>query len=60
MSDVSNFGKKVKVFRGNASSLMYIDNKKKDILILGKDLTNELDDTILTAGKEYSINFSKQ
>ena len=40
-------------------SLVHIDNKKKDILILGKSPTNGLDDTALTAEKEYSILFIK-
>ena len=35
----------------------YIDNKKKDILILGKGSTQELEHT-LTAEKIYSINFT--
>ena len=36
---------------------MHIDNNKKDILILGKGPTQELDDTTLTAGAQDSINF---
>ena len=39
---------------------MHIDNKKKDILILGKGSTDSLDDTMLTVEKEYSINFTEQ
>ena len=35
----------------------YIDNKKKDILVLGKGPTRGLEHT-LTAGKMYSINFT--
>ena len=35
------------------------DNNKKDILILGKDLTQGLEHT-LTAEKLYSINFTKE
>ena len=42
------------------SSLVYIDNKKKDILILDKGPKDGLDDTTLTAEKEYSINFIEQ
>ena len=38
---------------------MHIDNKKKDTLILGKGLTEGLDDTTLTAQFQYSINFSR-
>ena len=37
---------------------VYTDNKKKDILILGKGPTQGLDDTTLTAEAQYSINFS--
>ena len=39
------------------SSSAQIDNKKKDILILGKGPTQGLEDT-LTAEKMYSINFT--
>ena len=39
------------------SSSVQVDNKIKDILILGEDPKQELDDTILTAEKIYSINF---
>ena len=40
---------------------MYIvHNRKKDILILGKNLTQELDDITLIAEKEYAIKFSDQ
>ena len=41
------------------SSSPNIDNKKKDILILGKGPTQGLEHT-LTAKKLYSINFTKQ
>ena len=33
-----------------------VDNKKKDISILGEGPTQRLDDTTLTAGKNNSIN----
>ena len=39
------------------SSSAHIDNKKKDILVLGKGPTQGLEHT-LTAGKMYSINFT--
>ena len=38
---------------------MHIDNKKKDILVLGKGPTQGLHDTIILAEAKYSINFSK-
>ena len=41
------------------SSSVYIDNKKNDILILGKRPTPGLDDNTLTAEAQYSINFSR-
>ena len=40
-------------------SSVHIDNKKKkDILILGKDPTQGLDDTALTEEAQYPTNFS--
>ena len=39
------------------SSSAHIDNKKKDILVLGKGPTQELEHT-LTAEKMHSINFT--
>ena len=39
------------------SFFAHVDNKKKEILILGKDPTQGLEQT-LTAGKMYWINFT--
>ena len=55
----SSIGKNVIIFAVDMSSSVHIDNKIKDILILGKDPTQGLDDTVLTAEAQYSINFSK-
>ena len=41
------------------SSSTKIDNKKKDILILGRGLTQRFDEHSLPAEKTYSINFTK-
>ena len=41
------------------SSSIHIDNKKKDILILGRGPTQGLE-SILTAEKMYSINFAEK
>ena len=41
------------------SSSVHIDNKRKDILILGKGPTQGLNGTTLTAEKMYSINFTE-
>ena len=56
LSDTSGLVKNV-IFGADMSSSVPIDNKKKDILILGK---NGLYDTTLTAKKEYSINFTEK
>ena len=40
------------------NSSLHIDNEKKDILILGRGPTQELEKT-LTAEKLYSINFTR-
>ena len=47
------------IFRVDMSSSSHIDNKKKDILILGKDPTQGLEHT-LAAEKLYLINFTKE
>ena len=49
--------KYVVIFVADMSSSAHIDNKKKDILILGKNPTQTLEHT-LTAEKLYSINFT--
>ena len=41
------------------SSSVHVDNKGKDILILGKGPTQRLDDTTLTAEAKYPINFTQ-
>ena len=41
------------------SSSLHVDNKKKNILIPGKEQKDGLDNTTLTAEKEYSINFTE-
>ena len=41
------------------SSSSKIDNRKKDILIRGKGLTQKLEHT-LSAEKMYSVNFTKK
>ena len=41
------------------SSSAHIDNKNKDVLILGDGPTQELDDTTLRAEVKYPINFTQ-
>ena len=50
------FGQNVLIFEADMSSSIHIDNKKKDILVLGRGPTQRLQST-LTAEKIYSINF---
>ena len=52
-------GKNVIIFGVNMSSSGENDSNKKDILILGKILTQRLDDNMLTAEAQYSIIFSR-
>ena len=47
LSDGSGFGKNVIIFGADKGSSAHIDNKKKDMLILGKRPTNGLHDTNL-------------
>ena len=56
LSDVS-VGKNAIIFGIDMSSSVDIDDKKKDILILGICPTQGLDDTTLSAETRYSINF---
>ena len=60
LSDGIGFDKNVIIFGADMSSSVRFDNKKKNIFILGKGLTDGLDDTTLTAKKEYSLNFTGQ
>ena len=53
------FGQNVLIFGVDMSSSAHTDNKKKDILVLGKGPTQGLEHT-LTAEKMYSINFTEK
>ena len=55
----NRFSKDVIIFGVHMSSSVHIDNKKKDILILGEGITQGLDGTTLTAEKMYSVNFTE-
>ena len=57
-----DWSKKVTVFGVDMSSSVHIDNENKDILILGKWTTQELENTTLTAETEifyYSFKITK-
>ena len=53
-SVANGFGKNTIIFGVDVSSSAHVDNKEKDILILGGGPTKELDDTILTAKKVFN------
>ena len=52
------FAKNVIIFGVDQSSSIHVDNKKKDVSILGEGSTQGLDGTTLTAEKKCSINFT--
>ena len=51
------FDQNVLIFGADMSSSSHIDNKKKDILVLGRGPTQGLEHTLI-AKKMYSINFT--
>ena len=48
------------MFGAGMASSGHVNNRKKDVLIFGKGSRKRLNDTKLTAEKEYAIYFSKQ
>ena len=52
-------GKNFIIFGVDMSSSVHTDNKKTDVLILGKGPTQGLNDTTSTAETQYSINVSR-
>ena len=55
----NRFGKNCIIFGADMSSYVHIDNKKKNILILGEGPTHGLDRTTLTLEKSCSISFTE-
>ena len=53
------YGRNVIILGADLNSSVHIDNKGKDILILGEGPTQGLDDTTLTADAKYPINFTQ-
>ena len=47
------------IFGADMSPFVRIDNKHKDVLILGEGPTQWLDDTALIAEAKYPINFTQ-
>ena len=55
----NGFGQNVIIFGADMSSSIHASNKAKNILVLGKDFVQGLDNTTIYAEKLYSINFTK-
>ena len=53
------FGRNVIIFGADMCSSFHVDNKRKDISILRKGLTQRLGEHSLTAEKMYLINFTE-
>ena len=54
-----SMGKTAIIFGVDMSSSVHIDNKGKDVLILGEGLTQGSDDTTLTAEAKYPIKLTQ-
>ena len=52
-------GKNVIIFVVDMTSSVHVENKLKDILILGEGSTQGLNDTTFTAEAKYPINFTQ-
>ena len=56
----NGLGKNCIIFGADMNCFVHVDNKKKDISILGKGLTQGLDVIALTAETLYKINFTEK
>ena len=55
----NGFGRNCIIFGADMSSSVQANNKTKNILVLGKDFVQGLDNTTIYAEKLYSINFTE-
>ena len=55
----NEFGRNVIIFGADMSSSVQTNNRTKNILVLGKDFMQGLDNATVYAEKLYSINFTK-
>ena len=55
----SGFGRNCIIFGVDRNYSVHVDNKKKDIAIIGEGTTQGLYCTTMTAEKDYSINFTE-
>ena len=59
-SFVNGFGRNCIIFGADLSSSQHANNKKSNILILGKDFVQGINGTTIYAEKLYSINFTEK
>ena len=52
-------GENAIIFGADMSSSVHVDNKEKDVLILGEGTTKGSDDATLTAEAKYPISFNQ-
>ena len=55
----NGFGRKCIIFGADFSSSSHANNKKNNILVLGKDFTQGINSTTIYAGGLYKINFTE-
>ena len=55
----SSFGRNVIIFGADMSSSVHANNKKNNIVVLGKDFIQGINDTAIYSEKIYSINFTE-
>ena len=55
----TGFGQNLILFEADMSSYIHSTNKAKNILVLGKDFVQELDNTTIYTEKLYSVDFTK-
>ena len=55
----NGFGRNCVIFRGDLTNYLHANNRKNNILVLGKDFTDGINGTTLYAEKMNSINFTE-
>ena len=54
------FGRNVIIFGADTSSSVHVNNKKNNMLVLGKDFVQGINGTTIYVEKDYSINFTER
>ena len=59
MGNGKDFSENVLIFAFDNNSLSHVDNHKNNLIVLVEGLTDDINDSVGTAEKEISINFTK-